>query len=110
MGSDIEGESRKDARERQQTNADLDRVTDYVGEERELDAEKFRQSMNVILDTKTKDKTKEAREKELAVVVVKEEDIALVASEMEIETKVAERVLREHQGDVVAALRSLIHA
>lgn len=48
------------------------------------------------------------REKELRAVKVKDDDVKLVAREMEISEERADRVLRENNGDAVAALQSLI--
>jgi NACalpha-BTF3-like transcription factor len=48
------------------------------------------------------------RQRELAAVSIKEEDIDLIVNELEITRTIAEVTLREHKGDVVAALRHLI--
>ena len=48
-----------------------------------------------------------AREKELAKVLIKKEDVDLIMQELEIPKGKAERTLREHQGNVVEALTSL---
>ena len=48
------------------------------------------------------------RQKELAAVKLQKEDIDLVASEYEIDKKVAEARLREHKGNVKAALLSFL--
>lgn len=48
------------------------------------------------------------RAAELAAVKVSPGDIALIAAEMEVEAKVAERRLREAGGDVRAALTSFL--
>ena len=48
-----------------------------------------------------------AREKELAKVSIKKEDVDLIVEEMEIPRSKAEKTLREHQGDVVKALATL---
>uniref|UniRef100_A0A9J8B921 Nascent polypeptide-associated complex subunit alpha-like UBA domain-containing protein n=2 Tax=Cyprinus carpio TaxID=7962 RepID=A0A9J8B921_CYPCA len=47
------------------------------------------------------------REKELAKVTIKREDVELIMGEMEISRAVAERSLREHMGNVVEALIAL---
>ena len=49
-----------------------------------------------------------AREKELAAVKINAADVELLAAEAEWDKKKAERQLREHKGDVAAALRSLL--
>jgi len=49
------------------------------------------------------------REKELAAVKLNDPaDVDLVASELELDKKVAERRLREHGGDVLQALRTFV--
>jgi len=48
-------------------------------------------------------------ERELAKVAIKKEDVDLIAEQMEIPKSKAERTLREHQGNVVSALASLIN-
>jgi NACalpha-BTF3-like transcription factor len=48
-----------------------------------------------------------AREKELAKVSIRTEDVDLIVDEMEISKTKAEKTLREHQGNVVRALASL---
>ena len=48
------------------------------------------------------------REKELAAVKISPEDVALIASELELPQKQAEVRLREHRGDVRAALESFL--
>lgn len=47
------------------------------------------------------------REKELAKVTIKKEDLELIMTEMEISRAAAERSLREHMGNVVEALIAL---
>lgn len=49
------------------------------------------------------------REKELAAVKINAADVDVIASELELDKKVAERTLREHKGDAVAAIRSLLY-
>lgn len=48
------------------------------------------------------------REKALAAVTVLPEDVATIALEFELDKKVAERRLREHDGDLVATLSALM--
>lgn len=49
------------------------------------------------------------REKELAAVKINAGDVEIIANELELDKKVAERTLREHKGDAVAAIRHLLH-
>ncbi|KAK7824044.1 huntingtin-interacting protein k [Quercus suber] len=48
------------------------------------------------------------REKELAAVKIKAADVDIIANELELDPKVAERTLREHNVDAVAAIRHLL--
>ena len=48
-----------------------------------------------------------AREKELAKVSIKNEDVDLIVQELEIPKSKAERTLREFQGNIVEAMASL---
>lgn len=50
----------------------------------------------------------EERRKALASVKVAPEDVELIVTEMEVSKAVADRVIREHGGDVVEALRSMV--
>ena len=48
------------------------------------------------------------REKELAAVKVTQADIDVIAAEAEVDKKLAERRLREHNGNLLEALRSFL--
>jgi NACalpha-BTF3-like transcription factor len=48
------------------------------------------------------------RERELAKIKLKAEDIDLVVNEMDIDKAAAERALRQHGGDVAATLKTLV--
>uniref|UniRef100_UPI00358F71E8 huntingtin-interacting protein K n=1 Tax=Myxine glutinosa TaxID=7769 RepID=UPI00358F71E8 len=87
--------------------ADLEKVTDYA-EEKEISASNLESAMSVIGDKRTLEQSaKQEREKELAKVTIKKEDVELIMTEMEISRSTAERSLREHLGNVVEALVSL---
>ncbi|XP_026992948.1 huntingtin-interacting protein K [Tachysurus vachellii] len=87
--------------------ADLERVTDYA-EEKEISSSDLETAMSVIGDRRSREqKAKQEREKELAKVTIKKEDVELIMAEMEIPRIVAERSLREHMGNVVEALIAL---
>ncbi|XP_054627833.1 huntingtin-interacting protein K [Dunckerocampus dactyliophorus] len=87
--------------------ADLERVTDYA-EEKEISSSDLETAMSVIGDRRSREqKAKQEREKELAKVTIKREDVELIMSEMEISRVAAERSLREHMGNVVEALVAL---
>lgn len=46
--------------------------------------------------------------RELDAIRVSESDVHLIRDEMALDEDTAERVLKEHNGDVVAALRALV--
>lgn len=48
------------------------------------------------------------RERELAAVKVTQADIDVIASQAEVDKKLAERRLREHNGSLVEALKSFL--
>mmetsp|Transcript_6862 Transcript_6862/g.10764 ORF Transcript_6862/g.10764 Transcript_6862/m.10764 type:complete len:113 (-) Transcript_6862:553-891(-) len=90
------------------TTQDLERLTDFQ-EEKELDQVKVREAMSALAKAERAEaEAQAARERELAAVAIKKEDVDLMEKELEITKQVAERTLREHRGDVVAAIRTLI--
>ena len=90
--------------------ADVSRVTDFV-EQKELDSAKASQAIASITSSVKVDREAElARERELAAVSIEQADVDLIASEMELNKEVAERKLREHKGDVVQTLNTLVAA
>lgn len=87
--------------------ADLEKVTDYA-EDKEIRSQDIMCAMSLIGDRHSKETAeKAARQKELAKVVIKKEDVELIVQEMEIPRHLAELKLREHQGNVVEALIEL---
>ena len=66
-------------------------------------------SINFFIGTKQAAASAEklAREKELAKVLIKNEDVELIVQELEVPKTKAERTLREYQGNVVEAMASL---
>ena len=48
------------------------------------------------------------RDRKLAAVKVKKEDVHVIAAEFELDTKIADRRLREHNGNLVEALQSFL--
>jgi len=77
---------------------------------KEVNTEKAKEAMNA-LTTKSKqlDEAKEARRKALLSVKVEAADVELIVDELEVAREVAELALRENNGVVVAAIRSLVH-
>nr|ALJ10930.1 huntingtin interacting protein [Dolomedes sulfureus] len=87
--------------------ADLEKVTDYA-EEKEISGQDITGAMSLIGDKHSKETAeKAARQKELAKVIIKKDDVELIMQEMEISRNIAELKLREHHGNVVEALIEL---
>ncbi|KAH7292950.1 hypothetical protein KP509_28G004900 [Ceratopteris richardii] len=98
-----------DSKDLQQQNKALDSLTDHV-EDRQLDANRVQQAMASIAANAAADRNAQRlREKELAAVKINTSDVDFIANELELDKKVAERMLREHKGDAVAAIRSLLY-
>lgn len=65
--------------------------------------------MNLFADKRNKEnEEKLAKENELQKINVKKEHLELIMSELEVSQSIAEKALRENQGDVVLALTQLI--
>uniref|UniRef100_A0A0K8TQW6 Nascent polypeptide-associated complex subunit alpha-like UBA domain-containing protein n=1 Tax=Tabanus bromius TaxID=304241 RepID=A0A0K8TQW6_TABBR len=89
--------------------ADLERVTDYA-EEKEISSADISSAVNMFGDKRSKEnEEKLAKERELQKIHVKKEDIELIMNETLISKAQAEKLLREHSGDIVAALEELIN-
>ncbi|GBG65566.1 hypothetical protein CBR_g51449 [Chara braunii] len=102
------GDAAAASRDQQQQSRALDSITDHV-EERQLDSARVQQAMASITAASEADRRAQlARERELAAVRINGADVDIIVSELELEKKVAESMLREHKGDVVAALRSFL--
>ncbi|KAH7842573.1 hypothetical protein Vadar_006826 [Vaccinium darrowii] len=98
-----------DSKDLQQQSKALDKLTDHV-EDRQLDSSRVQEAMASIYAAKEADlNALRMREKELAAVQINAADIDIIANELEVDKKVAERTLREHKGDAVAAIRHLLH-
>ncbi|PPS18507.1 hypothetical protein GOBAR_AA02035 [Gossypium barbadense] len=83
-----------DSKDLQQQSKAFDKLTDRV-EDRQLDSSRAQSVLFL--------------EKELAAVKINAAEVDIIANELELDKKVAERTLREHKGDAVAAIRSLLH-
>eukprot|EP00882_Tetradesmus_deserticola_P010541 GHRQ01011134.1.p3 GENE.GHRQ01011134.1~~GHRQ01011134.1.p3 ORF type:complete len:111 (+),score=41.37 GHRQ01011134.1:316-648(+) len=104
---DMAEETTKDRQGAEQAKA-LDSVTDNVPE-KELDQNKVKQAMAALAAAQKADKEAQIkREKELAAVKVTQADIDVIATEAEVDKKLAERRLREHNGSLLEALRSFL--
>ncbi|RWS25309.1 Huntingtin-interacting protein K-like protein [Leptotrombidium deliense] len=87
--------------------ADLEKVTDYE-EEKEISSQDIAGAMSFIGDKRSKETAERvARQKELAKVTIKREDVDLIVKELEISRSQAELKLREYNGNVVQALIAL---
>merc|ERR1711874_248639 len=86
--------------------ADLEKVTDYAEDKEILSTGNELEDAIVAIRNKQAQKTAEkvARERELAKVVISKDHVDLIMHEMELPKDQAERILREHGGDVVKAL------
>ncbi|TVU43895.1 hypothetical protein EJB05_03721 [Eragrostis curvula] len=104
-----EGEGAVDSKDLQQQSKALDKLTDHV-EDRQLDSSRVQSAMAALASSKEADwNAMRLREKELAAVKINPTDVEIIANELELDKKIAERTLREHKGDAVAAVRSLLH-
>ena len=105
-----EAEEVENAKGNKRDGGDISKVTDFV-EQKELDSAKASQAIASITSNLKVDREAEAaRERELAAVSIEQADVDLIAAEMELGKEVAERTLREHKGDVVQALNTLVAA
>ncbi|CAI9771101.1 unnamed protein product [Fraxinus pennsylvanica] len=108
-GGDEGIERVEDSKDLQQQSKALDKLTDRV-EDRQLDSTRVQEAMASIAASKEADiQAARMREKELAAVKINAADVDVIANELELDKKVAERTLREHKGDAVAAIRSLLY-
>ncbi|KAL1806751.1 hypothetical protein DCAR_0832591 [Daucus carota subsp. sativus] len=98
----------EDSKDLQQQSKALDKLTDHV-EDRQLDSTRVQEAMASISASKEADlNAMKLRERELAAVKINAAEIDIIANELEMDKKVAERTLREHKGDAVAAIRYLL--
>ncbi|KAG8098855.1 hypothetical protein GUJ93_ZPchr0013g35188 [Zizania palustris] len=102
------GEAGADSKDLQQQSKALDKLTDRV-EDRQLDSSRVQSAMAALASSKEADwNAMRLREKELAAVKINPADVEIIANELELDKKIAERTLREHKGDAVAAVRFLL--
>ena len=92
--------------------ADLEKVTDYAEDKEIVSTDNgFEEAIVAIRKKQEQMKAdKLARERELAKVPIKKEDVELIMTEMEILEDRAVRTLREHGGNVVLALTALVNS
>ncbi|CAM6085480.1 unnamed protein product [Calypogeia fissa] len=95
-------------KDQQQQSKALDSLTDHV-EERQLDSTRVQQAMASISARADADRnTQRLKELELSKVKINAADVDIMVEELELDRKVAEKRLREHMGDPVAAIRSFL--
>ncbi|KAA3467894.1 hypothetical protein CXB51_000086 [Gossypium anomalum] len=98
-----------DSKDLQQQSKAFDKLTDRV-EDRQLDSSRAQSAMaSIAASAEAEKNAMRLREKELAAVKINAAEVDIIANELELDKKVAERTLREHKGDAVAAIRSLLH-
>lgn len=101
-------ETMVDSKDLQQQSKAFDKLTDRV-EDRQLDSTRVQEAMASIAASSEADAyATRLREKELASVKINAGDVDIIANELELDKKVAERTLREHKGDAVSAIRHLL--
>lgn len=104
---EVAEETQKNRQGAEQAKA-LDSVTDNVPE-KQLDENKVKQAMAALAAAQKADKEAQIkREKELAAIKVTQADIEVIATEAEVDKKLAERRLREHNGSLIEALKSFL--
>ncbi|KAK6254366.1 hypothetical protein QUC31_016101 [Theobroma cacao] len=98
-----------DSKDLQQQSKAFDKLVDRV-EDRQLDSSRVQTAMaSIAASAEAEKNAMRMREKELAAVKINTADVDIIANELELDKTVAERTLREHKGDAVAAIRSLLH-
>ncbi|EGD82933.1 hypothetical protein PTSG_03566 [Salpingoeca rosetta] len=102
-----EQQEEEEAPKHDKSKQDLARVN--AGDDQDMGSESASQAAATQLK-RNKQRAEEAarRQKELASVKVKEEDIDLIAEQMETTKKQAEQVLRENKGSLKDALKALL--
>ncbi|KAL2921131.1 Huntingtin-interacting protein K [Bienertia sinuspersici] len=108
-GGDEGVERMVDSKDMQKQSKAFDKLTDRV-EDRQLDSSRVQTAMaSIAAGAEADANAMRLREKELAAVKINAGDVDIIANELELDKKVAERTLREHKGDAVAAVRSLLY-
>mmetsp|Transcript_7512 Transcript_7512/g.14256 ORF Transcript_7512/g.14256 Transcript_7512/m.14256 type:complete len:187 (+) Transcript_7512:99-659(+) len=115
MGAAVEDDVEEEVEEVQTKGTGKDQsraynhLTSYVAD-REMDTNKVQDAMRKLAESSRQEAERQAeRDRELAKVVIKPEDVQVIANQFELEKKKAERILREHDGDVVKALCFLVN-
>eukprot|EP01117_Protostelium_nocturnum_P000072 TRINITY_DN10161_c0_g1_i1.p1 TRINITY_DN10161_c0_g1~~TRINITY_DN10161_c0_g1_i1.p1 ORF type:complete len:115 (-),score=57.94 TRINITY_DN10161_c0_g1_i1:37-381(-) len=93
-------------RDQREQQAALSSLSGGSQEEKELDSTKALEKTKELFSKQATAKSQ--REKELALVTVKKEDIEFLKNEMELSQSEAENGLRENNGDLKEYLRKLV--
>eukprot|EP00794_Sanderia_malayensis_P007173 gene7173-7979_t len=92
-----------------EASTDLEKITDYE-EDKEISSQDIANAVSLIEGRYSEERKEKAiKEKELSQVKIRREDVDLIVDQMEIGAVLAEKRLREHKGDVVEALISLLN-
>eukprot|EP00126_Sphaerothecum_destruens_P015116 Sdes_comp9036_c0_seq1m464 len=87
---------------------DLEKVTDYA-EEKEVKTKNIDRALQILQEEQLNHgKITGEREKYLMSIKVEPKDVALIMNEFEISRTLAERELKENDGDVLKALHALV--
>lgn len=90
-----------------QETADLEKVTDYAEEKEVFSVNQNNlEAINQIEAKRSKET--QAREEELAKIIITKDDVELLVNELEITKQQAELALRQSSGDVVQAIVRLL--
>ncbi|KAL2644425.1 hypothetical protein R1flu_012012 [Riccia fluitans] len=110
MSDDAQDQVRTpDSKDQQQQSKALDSLSDHV-EERQLDSTRVQQAMASINARAEADRhAQQLKEKELSAVKINQEDLDIMVEELELDRKVAEKRLREHKGNRIAAIQSFLN-
>ena len=91
-----------------EASTDLEKITDYE-EDKEVSSSDIANAVSLIEGRHSEERIEKAKiEKELAQVKIRKGDVDLIVDQMEISQIIAEKRLRQHKGDVVEALVSLL--
>ncbi len=92
-----------------EASTDLEKITDYE-EDKEVSSQDIANAVSLIEGRHSEERLQKAKkDKELAQVKIKRGDVDMIVDQMEISQALAEKRLREHKGDIVEALVSLLN-
>ena len=87
----------------------LDNMKKALEETNKVDPKKCQEALKKLAETSQASKQEKLkREKELKAVDVKDEDVAYVTDQFLLEKSAADRLLREHGGDLKSTLKTLL--